>query len=59
MFTFWIGLDHQVTMRLSSPATAMLTAPTTPILMASQRVRVTSWVQARRNVQSASAHRRP
>ena len=35
-----IGLDHQVTMRLSSPATAMLNTPTRPSLTASQRVRV-------------------
>jgi len=45
-----IGLLHQVTMRLSSPATAMLAAPATASLTASQRVRVTPWVHARRNV---------
>jgi hypothetical protein len=40
-FTRSSGLDHHVTMRLNSPATAMLATPTTVSLMAIQRVRVT------------------
>ena len=43
-----IGLDHQVTMRLRSPATATETRPTTPSFTASQRRRVTDWVQPSR-----------
>ena len=37
-------------MRLSSPATAMVAAPATASLTASQRVRVLPWVHARRKV---------
>ena len=43
-----IGLDHQVTIRLSSPVAATLAAPTSASLTASHRVRVTLWVQASR-----------
>lgn len=35
------GVDHQVTIQLSSPTAAMLAAPTMVILAANQRVRVT------------------
>jgi hypothetical protein len=45
-----IGLAHQVTMRLSSAAVAMLARPIRPSLTASQRVRVTLWFHASRNV---------
>ena len=55
MLALSIGLDHQVTMRLSSPAAAMLARPTTPSLTASQRVRVTLWVHARRKVPVSSS----
>ena len=48
MFTWSIGLDHQVTMRLKSPATAMLARPTRASLTVNQRVRVTLCVQASR-----------
>jgi hypothetical protein len=44
------GPDHQVAIKLSSPATIMLNAPTRPSLTASQRVRLMPWVQARRKV---------
>ena len=43
-----IGRDHQVTIRLSKPVAATLAAPTSASLTATQRVRVTLWVQARR-----------
>ncbi len=49
------GLDHQVTIRLNNPAATMLANPTTPTLTASQRVRVTLWVHARRNVPASSS----
>ena len=55
MLTRSMGLNHQVRMRLSSPATAMLARPTTPSLTASQRVRVTLWVQASRKVPVSSS----
>ncbi len=42
------GLAHHVTMRLRSPAVAMLARPMTPSLTANQRVRVTLCVHARR-----------
>jgi len=42
------GLDHQVTVRLRSPAATALEMPTTPSLRASQRARPTLWVHARR-----------
>ena len=45
-----MGLDHQVTMRLNSSAAAMAAAPAMASLAASQRVRVTPWVHARRKV---------
>ena len=54
-FTRSSGLYHQVAMRLSSPATAVLDSPTRPSLAASQRFRVTPWVHARRNVPFSSS----
>ena len=42
------GLAHQVTMRLDRPVTAMRSGRAAPSLTASQRVRVTLWVQASR-----------
>jgi hypothetical protein len=50
-----IGPDHQVTMRLSSPAVAIATRPIRPSLAAIQRVRVTLWFQASRNVPASSS----
>jgi hypothetical protein len=41
-----IGPDHQVSSRLNRPAVAMAASAPTPSLVASQRVRVTLWVQA-------------
>jgi hypothetical protein len=38
-----IGLLHQLTARLSSPAAAIAIRPVRPSLVASQRVRVTLW----------------
>ena len=42
-------------MRLSSPAVAMAARATRPSLAASQRVRVTLWFQASRNVPASSS----
>ncbi|GAA4834777.1 hypothetical protein GCM10023235_06780 [Kitasatospora terrestris] len=42
-----MGLLHQVTARLVSPAAAMETAAPRPSLVTSQRVRVTPWFHAR------------
>ena len=47
-FAVSIGLDHQVSIRLRSPATATEARPTTPSFTASQRRRVTDWVQPSR-----------
>src|SRR5450755_3596437 len=44
------GPEHQVIMRLSRPAAAMAASPIRPSLTASQRVRVTLWLHASRNV---------
>ena len=49
------GLDHQVTIRVRSPAAAIDARPTSPSLVASQRVRLTLWVQASRNVRFSSS----
>ena len=43
-------LDHQLTRRLRSPAMAALATAPRPSFTASQRVRVTPWVHARRKV---------
>jgi hypothetical protein len=48
-----IGLDHQVSIRVSSPAVAMAARPTRPSLTAIQRVRVTVWFQASGNVRAS------
>ena len=53
-FTRSNGLDHDVTMRLKSPATTTLAGPP-PEFVASQRVRVTLWVQDRRKVPFSSS----
>jgi hypothetical protein len=45
-----MGLAHQFTMRLNNSLAAMAARPATPSLAASQRVRVTPWVQARRKL---------
>ena len=39
-------VNHQVSSQLSAAEAATLAVPTTAILAASQRVRVTLWVQA-------------
>ena len=55
MLTRSIGLDHQVTMRLNSPAVAMLARPARASLTASHRVLVMLWVQASRRVPVSSS----
>ena len=56
---FWfaasIGLAHQSTIQVSSPPIAMAAMPTSPSFTASQRCRVTLWVQARRKVPVSSS----
>ncbi len=50
-----MGLAHQPSIRLSTPAAARLARPRTVSLMASQRSRVTLWFQASRNVPLSSS----
>jgi hypothetical protein len=50
-----MGLNHQVRMRLRSPVTAMQARPVTASRTASQRGRVTLWVQASRKVPVSSS----
>jgi hypothetical protein len=50
-----MGLDHQFTMRVNSSPAAMAAAPAMASLAASQRVRVTPWVHARRKVPVSSS----
>src|SRR4051794_117804 len=50
-----IGLDHQVTIQLSSPVAATLAAPTTASLTASHLVRVTLCVHTSRCVPFSSS----
>jgi hypothetical protein len=47
-FAWWMGLAHQFAMRLNSSAAAMAASPAMASLAASQRVRLTPWVHARR-----------
>ena len=54
-FTLSMGLNHHVTIRLRSPATAALARPTSPSLTSNQRIRLTLWVQAKRNVPVSSS----
>ena len=50
-----IGPAHQVMSRLSSPVVTMAARPIRASLTAIQRVRVTLWFQARRNVPASSS----
>jgi hypothetical protein len=50
-----IGLDHQVTARLSSPVIAIADRPANPTLVASQRRRPMLWLQASRCVPVSSS----
>ena len=50
-----MGAAHQPSIRLSSPAVAMLVRPRMPSLAVSQRSRVTLWFQASRNVPVSSS----
>ena len=54
-FTASSGLAHQSTIQVSSPPIAMATIPTSPSFAASQRFRVTLWVQTRRKVPVSSS----
>src|SRR5450755_26913 len=50
-----IGLAHEDTVRLNSPAAAMLARPIRPSLTAIQRVRLTLWFQVIRKVPASSS----
>jgi hypothetical protein len=50
-----IGFDHQVTARLRAPTATDAATAVTPSLVASQRVRVTDWVQTSRWVPASSS----